>query len=266
MLRCDRRALASLSCCTLALGIVLADATGAAGEEPREDFRVENQVFLGDSKTPYCRTTTIFHQGMVYDFLDDPAEIIVLDKQAGRFVLLDTVHKLTTELTIDDVIQFTKRLQQSAENHSDPFVNFLAAPTFYERFDKEADELSLSSSWMTYRLQLLKPKSPAIVAQYREFADCYARLNPMLHPGARPPFARLLVNEAMQRYAAIAQRVHLSLSPKKTFPPTRTIIRSEHELTRQMAKADLDRVTQTRQFMDIFKPVSLEQYRKAREG
>ena len=265
MLPCDRRAFATVLCCTLAMRIVLADELPAAGEDLREDFRVDNKVFVGSAETPYSRTSTIFRQGMVYDYLDDPAEIIVLDKAGGRFVLLDTVRKVRAELAIDDVVQFTRRLQQSAGNHRDPFVNFMAAPTFRERFDKDADELTLSSSWMTYRILLAKPKSPAIVVQYREFADCYARLNPVLHAGARPPFARLLVNEALQRYEAIARQVHLTLSPKRTSPTKRTAIRSEHELILQVAKADLDRVAQTRQFMEIFKPVSLQQYRKARD-
>ena len=265
MLRCARRAFTAIICCTLALGVVPADALPAAGEDLREDFRVDNKIFIGSSKKPYSRSTTIFHQGMVYDYLDDPAEIVVLDKEAGRFVLLDTVRKVRAELALDDVLQFTRRLQQSAENHADPLVNFMAAPTFHERFDKDAGELTLSSPWMTYRLLLARPKSPAIVGQYREFADCYARLNPVLHSGARPPFARLLVNEALQRYEAIARQVHLTLSPKKTSPPEGTTIRSEHELIRQVAQPDLDRVTQTRQFMDIFKPVSLQQYRKARD-
>ncbi len=260
MLRCDRRAFATMLCCMLALGVVLADAIRAAGD----DFRVDNKIFVGSSTTPYSQTTTIFLQGMVYDYLDGPAEIVVLDKAAGRFVLLDTVRKVRAELAIDDVIQFTQRLQRSAGNHSDPFVNFMAAPTFRERFDKDADELTLSSSWMTYRILLARPKSPAIVGQYREFADCYARLSPVLHAGAKPPFARLLVNEALQRYGAIARQAHLTLSPKKASPTKQPAIRSEHELILPMAKADLDRVAQTRQFMEIFKPLSFQQYRKSR--
>ena len=134
MLRYELRAFAALLCCTLAMGIVLADTRSAAGD----DFRVGNKIFVGSSKTPYSQSTTIFHQGMVYDYLDSPAEIIVLDKAGGRFVLLDTVRKVRAQVTLDDVVQFTRHLQESAGNHSDPFVNFLAAPTL-ERVDADTE-------------------------------------------------------------------------------------------------------------------------------
>ena len=37
-------------------------------------------------------------------------------------------------------------------------------------------------------------------------------------------------------------------------------VRSEHEWTDQLAKADRDRIAQTDQFMTIFTPVSFDQY------
>ncbi len=43
--------------------------------------------------------------------------------------------------------------------------------------------------------------------------------------------------------------------------PKRLVIRSEHELIDRLSAADLDRVVQAQQFMAIFNPVGLEQYK-----
>jgi len=227
-----------------------------------DDFRVENQVFLGKEKEPVSRSTTIFHEGVVYDYMQEPSEAIVFDKAAGRFILLDMARRMQSELTTEQVATFAERLRRTAGAQEDPFLQFLAAPKFDEQFDKEAGSLSLTSPWMTYRLLLVDAGSPAIAQQYREFSDWYARLNSMLHPGSKPPFARLLLNEALVRYTVVPREVELTVTPKKSFPPKKTTFRSRHELARRVAQSDLDRVTQTREFMAIFQRVAFEQYRK----
>ncbi len=242
---------------TLALGVLLSTAEASV-----EDFRIENTVYVGKQSEPAVRSTTIFHQGAVYDFLVEPAEVIVFDKQAGRFTLLDLGRHVRTEMTTDQVSQFTEQLKKTAGEQADPFAKFLAAPTFQEQFEEAPRRLTLSSPWMTYRMELADPGSKTIADQYRQFSDWYARLNSLLNPQSRPPFARLLVNAALAKHEATAREVHLTLVPKKSFPPKRIIIRSEHELVRQVVGADLDRVAQVREFMQIFKPISFQQYRK----
>lgn len=254
----SRPILQSVLCSMLALGGVPASAPPAAGE----DFRVENEVFYGSGKKADSRSTTIFHNGNVYDYLQEPAEVIVFDQQGGRFVLLDTERRVRAELTTQEVLAFSRRLQQQAAGHAKPFIRFLAAPTLDEQFDKASGELTLSSEWMTYRVLLADAASPAIAQQYREFSDWYARLNALLNPGSKPPLARLAVNAAVARRDATAREVHLTVKPEKTFPPRRTTIRSRHGLVRRLGRADLDRVAQTRQFMEIFKPVEFDQYRR----
>lgn len=226
-----------------------------------ENFRVENQVFVGGSDRPTSQSTTIFYDGVVYDYMDEPSEVIVFDKGASRFTLLDTARRVRAEFAAEEVVGFTDRLQQAAAVQDDPFLRFLASPAFDEQFDKESRELTLSSTWMTYRLVLTDAGSRAVAEQYREFADWYARLNALLRPGARPPLARLLVNAAMFKYEAIAREVFLTVTPKESFPPKRLKVRSHHQLVRTLAQSDIERVGQTRQFMTIFKPVGFEEYR-----
>jgi len=234
------------------------DGSAAAAE----DFRVENRVYRGNEKEPASRSTTVFSGEMVFDYLNEPAEVIVLDKAGGRFILLDTARRVRAEVTIEQVMAFTDRLLQSAGTRDDPFLRFLVAPKFDEQFDERSGELTLSSQWMTYRVLLTEAGGREIARQYRNFADWYARLNTMLHPGSKPPFARLVVNDAVARRGATPRRVQLTLTPKKSFPHKRITIRSEHELVRQVPQSDLDRVAQTHEFMRIFELIGIEQYLK----
>jgi len=235
--------------------------TGPAAEMDR-DFRVENRVYQGGKKEPQSRSTTIFHEGAVYDYLAEPEEVIVFEAQASRFVLLDTARRVRCELTTRQVETFVEQLQETAAKHEDPFVRFLAAPELTEHFDASTGELSLSSPWISYRVLTVAVDDPTIVKRYRAFADWYAKLNTMLIPGSRPPSARLALNAAMARRGVVPKKVYLTMTPKRGFPPRRVQLHSEHQLVASLAAGDLDRMAQTREFMQIFKLVGFYDYRR----
>jgi len=249
----------------LCLGAVLGVVSMAVPQAVAEDFRIENKVYaraaIGTEKLA-SRSTTIFFGDMVFDYLDQPSEVIVFDRIGRRFVLLDTDRRVRAELSTDEVAAFTARLRASAEDHDSPFIRFLATPEFDEQFDAQQGELTLASQFVTYQLNLAPSGSEAVVAQYREFSDWLAQVNTLLRPGSNPPFARLMVNAALATYDSTAKEVHLTVTPKKTFPPTRVKLRSEHELSRSLAQGDLARVKQTQQFMAIFEQIGIEEYRK----
>ncbi len=226
-----------------------------------EDFRVDNTAFVANQKEPPTQSTTIFHNGAVYDFMTAPAETVVFDRPAGRFILLSTSSRTRAELTTDELAAFADRIQQLAGKSPDPLVRFLAAPKFQERFDPSAGELSLGSVLVTYRLTLSSETNPTEAEQYHEFSDWYARLNALLTPGSRPPFARLVVNSALARHKALPSQVVLTLSSSK---PNRQPItmHSTHRLIHSLTAADLDRVAKARELMAGSKLVTFEQYRK----
>ena len=89
-----------------------------------------------------------------------------------------------------------------AAKSKDPLVKLLAEPKFQERSDEAADELTLNSPWVSYRLTLAHEASPSVVEQYHEFCDWYARLNALLTPGSLPPFGRLVVDAALAKRQA----------------------------------------------------------------
>ena len=84
-----------------AIGVGAQPETGAG---PSADgFRVENAVYFGDEVQPTSQSTTIFSGGVVYDCMKTPAETVVFEPWAGRFVLLSEKHHCRTELTTTDV-------------------------------------------------------------------------------------------------------------------------------------------------------------------
>ena len=230
--------------------------------EPVADFRVDNAVYLGESKEPLCRSTTIFHKGVVYDCMKAPSETIVFDTSAGRFILLNLKNRTRAELTTGEVASFADRLQEVAARSLDPLVKFLAVPKFREHVDQASGTLTLDSPLVVYRLTLLPEQDPRVVAQYHEFSDWYARLNALLSPGSRPPFGRLVVNAALAQRSATASEVELKLLSDGASGRGPTTIRSEHRLVRPLTAVDLDRVGQARKQMVGFKSVGFVQYRK----
>ena len=233
----------------------------AAAAARGEDFRVENRVYAGSSKMPQTHGTTIFSGGLVYDFLDDPAEVVVLDAAAGKFTLLDVHRKVRTVLPTADIDTFVGRIKQRAAEHKSPLLHFLANPSFDEAFDPKSNALTLKSEWVTYRAEL-RPTEPIMAKQYREFSDWEARLNTVLSGSAPPPFARLVLNEAIARHDAVAKSVRRTQSSGSGSPALQVTIRSEHELSPRLSATDRERVARVGEWLRTFPPVAFDQYRK----
>jgi hypothetical protein len=227
-----------------------------------DGFRVDSRVYYEDQKEPACQSSTIFADRMVYDFLDKPAEICVFDRPRGQFILLNTERRISTRVAIQDVASFTDQLQGRAESQADPFLKFLAQPKFEQHLDPASGTLTMNSLWMSYRVEAAAPPNPAMLAEFREFSDWYVRLTPILDSAARPPFARMLLNESLERSGLMPRKVTLTLAPKRGIMAKRIVVRSEHQLIDRLSESDNDRLVQTQQFVTIFNPVGLEQYRK----
>jgi hypothetical protein len=238
---------------------LFASALIAASPSSRAaDFRVNNAVYVEAESRPQCQSTTIFHAGLVYDFLADPAEIIVFEKQHGRFVLLDTGRHVQSELSTEEVDAFINHAKRRLAEVKNPAeIRWLADATFDETFDSQTSQLTLRSECMTYEVQLLAT-GPDVAAQYRDFTDWYAQFNHMINPDSRPPFPRMMLDAALERNHGIAKEVRLTSNFAKNHPPVK--ITSRHELAGQLDAADKKRVAEAQDDMKTFKQVSLKEY------
>jgi hypothetical protein len=238
------------------------DAQAEPGAAAEDGFRVESAVYVGNDPQPACRVTTIFSGRTVYDCTTAPAETVVFEPSQGRFVLLSEKYHRQTELATANVQAITDRLQQMAANSNDPLARFLAEPKFKEEFDRAAGELTLTSPMVTYDVILADEPDPAVVEQYRGFYDWSARLNAILAPAGRPPFARMAVDAAIAGRHATASRVYLIVSNGKNSKAKREVIHSDHRIVRPLMSADRKRIAEIRDSMTNYKRIAFDQYRK----
>ena len=241
-------------------GTMHARETVRAADFPvHRDFRVDNAVYAEGQSQPQSQGVTIFQKGVVYDFLNDPAETIIFDKTHRQFLLLDVNRRVRSQISMDDVQAFVNRAKQRLFGHSNPNVKWLADPTFDESFNAENLELTLKSPSMTYRA-VVQSTDPAIARQYHEFSDCYAQFNHVINPTKSwPPFPRMMLNDAIERYKGIAQEVHLSAALNPKDPPIK--VTSRHQLALQLDAADTKRIAEAREQLRTFRSVSFNDYR-----
>lgn len=232
------------------------------GQASADDFRMENQVFVPGEKAPVSRSTTIFHEGVVYDYLEGDPEVTILDKDATVFTILDTARRLRTELTTNEIRMLAERLGNLAATSDDPAIRFFAQPKFDEVYDAASGRLRLQSEWLEYRLVTQHAPGAEMAGQYRRYLDLCAQLNTARNLGSRPPQARMLVNAALERLQLLPCEVSLAM-PTRRGPGSKTIAaRSEHQLGMGLSGADVNRVKQTREYMTIFTQVSFEEYQQ----
>jgi hypothetical protein len=233
----------------------------AAWPAAGENFRVENAVFTGNGQQPESCSTTIFDDGLVFDFLQQPAEATIFDTAAARITLLDFARRIRTEVPTSDVADLCEKFRQRAVQHQKmPLVAFMAEPKFREEFDAQNGRLTLSSPWLTYQLQLVAFGGDIAATQYREFSDWSARLNVLLTRGARPPQARLWVNEAVARHQMIAREVRLTIIGNPAAGGKEVVVRSQHKFSPKLTAEDLRRVKEARDDMTQFDYVAFLKY------
>ena len=226
-----------------------------------EDFHIHSQLFVGGDKDPVSENTTLFRDGLVYDYLGEPANVTVFDAPRRRFILLDSARRVRTEIATADVERFTRKLHSMAAEHKEAFLRFQADPQFDEP-DAKADELLFESPWLTYRVLTEKAPTQAAADQYGEFSDWYARLNAMLRPKLLP-FARLRVNRVLREKGVLPKRVALTISDNARFlkPGEAVSLRTEHLVVWRLSRDDERRIEQTAKELATFKSIRWQEFR-----
>ncbi len=229
-----------------------------------DDFRIHTELFVEDEKKPANEYTTLFKSGLVYDYRANPPQVTIFDPPRARFILLDPQRKLRTEKSTDDIEKFVERLQTWAANHSDPFLQFQAHPSFDETTDNSTGELIFSSEWTTYRIKADVAANADTYRQYAAFSDWYARLN-VLTGSTVLPFPRLRVNESLAEKQLVPSEVRLKVISSNKLPAGRSQLqlRTQHHVVWALSAADQRRLEQTAEDVATFKKVSFEDYRKS---
>jgi hypothetical protein len=222
-----------------------------------DDFRIETKIYVGKEEKPVSEATTLFLDGVVYDFLSAPPQTAVFRKgvgdKPGRFILLDPGQRIKTELATDQIAGAMDKLKTWAGRQTDPFLQFAANPKFDESFNTENGQLVLASYLENYKLETAPSGHPQALVEYREFLDWYTRLNTLLGAGP-PPEPRLRLNEALARYQVIPLTVELTRAGEKE------PLRAEHDFTWRLSRDDRNKIDEVRTSLAGYRDVKNEQF------
>ena len=218
-----------------------------------EGFRIETKIYFGDEEKPQSETTTLFLDGVVYDFLAAPTQTAVFRKptgdKPGQFTLLDPQARIQTKLSTDQLMGAMEKLRSWAAKQKDPFLQFAAAPQFEESFESEGSRLVLAHHLETYAATTSAAENPQSLAEYREFLDWYTRLNSLLSADHFPPGPRLRLNEALARHQVVPVKVEL------TRAGVSEPLRAEHKFIWRLSRADLERIDEVRASLASYREV-----------
>ena len=227
-----------------------------------EGLRIETEVYLGEETEPVSRTVTLFDSGVVYDFVEEEAQVAVFRpptrSRGGQFVLLDLVNEQRTEIATDRVKALMTKLTEWAGEQDDDLLKFAAKPEFEESFDPDTGMLTLIGSHWNYRVATVPAEDRAALARYREFTDWYTRLNTMMQ-GTPPPGPRLKLNAALQKHGVVPVEIHRLVDSEST------ALRATHLFTWRLSKKDRTRLEEARRFLASFKKVENKDFLAQRE-
>lgn len=243
------------------VGALLGTCTAQAAEE----FRVENRVYLGNSKKPEVVSTTLFTGDRTIDVLETPEEITVFDFRLKRVTLLNPRRREKAELDFATIHALTAELQRWSAKQSDPFLQFMADPEVEISHQPDKSQWTFDSRWMTYRLSTVPFENSAMADAYWRFSDWSCRLNTLLRPGSPPPFYRLTINDTLAQEELFPSEVVLRHRPRNLIeflPHRRVVVRSEHVLVPGITTAERERLRQIEEFVQIFHAVRFDQYQK----
>jgi hypothetical protein len=250
--------LLSLFALWLPAAAAILSALPAAGQE----FRIETEVFVGDEEEPASHTVTLFENSAVYEFIDNPKQIIVYrtgsEDRSGLFILLDPELQRRTDVDVERVEKLMEKLTTWAAEHKDPLLKFAAAPNFEENFDAETGSLTLSSPDWTYRVATIDAKDAAALKRYREFTDRYAKLDSMLH-NSPPPGPRLALNAALVEHGVVPVEIQ-----RTTGGENKNAVRATHLFSWRLSREDRGRLDEAQAYLANFKKVDNAKFITAR--
>lgn len=255
-------------------GLMLALALagwGFSSKAAAQDMRVYTSVsILDDSGTsqPLSHSLTLFRAGKVYDYMEEVGEVVILEPDQHRFVILGANYTVT-EVPFTQVLQFLEKAdgvakQYVAELLAKPddaairtanAVQFQLKPEFEVKYQPQ--HLTLTGGLLSYEAETLSMESKELTRQFLEYADWTARLNYVLHPRTLLPASRLALNEELRKRGELPVTVTLT----RNFDGV-SKLQARHRLEWSLLPADKQSISQWENLIasDRVKRVSFHEY------
>lgn len=157
-------------------------------------FRVETEVFEGDSVEPAARHLVLFDAGVIYDFrLDSDRFATMFDPTRGRILLVDRRDKTQTSVATTDLLQATAQLRAAVEQEGKAERFGLNAVVTNDN-DSATAKFKIEFADTKYSTTTQPVSVPQIARSYNHFATLASQLNVVQGLGA-PPFARMTLGQ-----------------------------------------------------------------------
>lgn len=237
-------------------------AAFAASRAVGQEFRIETEVYVGDAEEPVSHTMTLFEKSAVYEFTDDPPQVIVYrtseESEPGQFILLDPATERRTEVDVERVARLMEKLSGWAAEQDDELLKFSAKPDFAETFDKATGSMTLTHPEWTYRVATVAADDALALDRYRKFTDRYAELTAMLY-ASPPPGPRLALNAALVAHGVVPVEIRRTIGGDE-----KNVVRAVHMFSWRLSKDDRTRLDEAQKQLASYQRVENEAFIAAR--
>ena len=228
-----------------------------------QNFRIETELYLGESSKSSSRNVTVFSDTSIYDFLmsdtpvSEPLQITIFDRTQKKFILIDMQQKMRFELDRAQLIKLLEGLRN--ETMQDEASRFMADIQFLEDYDIAAGKINATSELIRYQLKGERPSDSTILPAYHEFLDHFTMLG-ATDPQSFPPFARLRFNQIIKKYGWIPEEVRFELNGNEAFKRTMTA-RTQHTVNMNLSDRDQERIELAKRCWMSYRKVSMAEFR-----
>lgn len=232
----------------------------ALTSESKIQFRVDNvSRFIKNERENQFRSSTVFCDGMAYDFVGDNGEIVVYSFALRKFALIDPIRRICTEIDEAEIDRFLERIKSIIREKRDGFASFMTQPEF--EISEKNDETFFQSKWIDYHITSKPFDDEQVADLYFRFCDAMGKLNVYMNPGVVTPLARIEANRRFAERSLFPERVSADIYPKGKTIFTKTVqIDSVASLSRRLSERDRNRINRAIQFGAQFTVVSFKTY------
>ncbi len=245
-------------------GVLLLSGTAQEQSAVQKIFRIDSTVRMTDNElVTEIKTSTIFGEDAVFDFIGDNGEIIIYQWKAKIFTLIDPIHRVQTDLSLEDVDAFLVRIRSMLTEKKDKFTQFMLDPYFETTANEQGDSLVFQSKFIDYIVRIRPFDDSTLTEDYYQFSQAYSKLNIYLNPGTTTPFARIVINDHLLKKGAFPERFDISVYPKGKWLFGKVVkIESEHKMVRRLSEKDKGRIVRAIHFSEQFPKIPFGKYQK----
>lgn len=223
-------------------------------------FRVETEVFAGDSIQPAARHLILFDSGVIYDIrLDDDRIATMYDPARRRVILVDRLNREQVVLSTEELLTATARARAAIEQEGRAeYFGLLSQVSELEK-DEPGDpqRYQIAFGDTTYTTTTIAVRKPQIAAAYNHFATLASQLNVSRQIGL-PPFARMTLGQYIADMGQLPLATTLELKLKRGVKPQR--FRSQLQVVEQLSLVDRERIAEFGRVLADCKPIDLADF------